>query len=58
MDKHKPARRILAMTLSAVMALSMMPITTMAETPPVGGGGKIIAFEVLSDYHLPENRKL
>ena len=49
MNYHKPAQRLLAMALSVVIVLGMMPISAAAETPPIGTSGEIIAFEALSE---------
>lgn len=49
MNHHTSSQRILAMALSVVMALGMLPITAAAEALPVGISGEITAFEKLAD---------
>ncbi|WP_066083700.1 GLUG motif-containing protein [Anaerotignum neopropionicum] len=49
MNQHKPSRRLLAMALSVVMVLGMLPITAAAEDLPAGTSGEITAFEKLVD---------
>ena len=49
MSRHKTKQRIMAMMLSAIMVVGMMPVSAFAETStfPIGTSGEIIAFEVL-----------
>ena len=49
MSRHKKKQRIMAMMLSAIMVVGMMPVSAFAETStfPIGTSGEIIAFEVL-----------
>ncbi|KAF5065727.1 hypothetical protein DSECCO2_270850 [anaerobic digester metagenome] len=49
MNQHKPSRRLLAMALSVVMVLGMLPITAAAEDLLAGTSGEITAFEKLVD---------
>lgn len=49
MNHHKSYRRILAMALSVVMVLGMVPITAAAEELPAGTSGEITAFEKLAN---------
>ncbi|MFT4105186.1 MAG: S-layer homology domain-containing protein [Lacrimispora sp.] len=49
MNKHKTIRRFLAMALSVVMAVGMLPVSAAAEVLTIGAGGEIIAFEKLAE---------
>ena len=49
MNYHKPYRRILAMALSIVVMLGILPVSAAAEEPPVGASGEIISFEALPE---------
>lgn len=50
MSKNKVKQKIIAMILSAIMVVGMMPVLALAETgePTMSASGKIIAFEELS----------
>ena len=49
MNYHKPYRRILAMALSIVVMLGILPVSATAEERPVGASGEIISFEALPE---------
>lgn len=49
MSNHKTKQRLMAMMLSAIMVVGMMPVSALAETGtfPIGTSGEIIAFGAL-----------
>jgi hypothetical protein len=49
MNQHKLSRRLLAMALSVVMVLGMLPATAAAENLPAGTSGEIVSFEPLPE---------
>lgn len=49
MSYHKPYRRILAMALSIIVTLGILPVSAAAEEPPIGTSSEIISFETLPE---------
>lgn len=48
MYKHSEMQRIMAMVLSVIMILGLLPISAAAETLPVSVSGELLAFEKLA----------
>ncbi len=49
MNHHKLSRRLLAMALSLIMVLGMMPVSAAAENLNAGISGEIVSFQPLSE---------
>ncbi|MEA4925965.1 MAG: S-layer homology domain-containing protein [Syntrophomonadaceae bacterium] len=49
MRDHKPYRRILAMAMSIIITLGILPVAAAAEEPPIEASGEIISFAALPE---------
>lgn len=58
MHDYKLFRRILAMVLSIIMVLGLIPVLAMAQTLPIGVSGEIISFTTLPEATVTQTVSL